>query len=72
MLQRAAQEEAFSVAHLGRNGARDGFYVQGFYLDGLALAYLKVRPSSLGTNQQRSEIESWLLQIALSVEKFYD
>ena len=72
MLQQAAQEEAFSVAHLGRDGARDGFYVQGFYLDGLALAYLKVRPSSLGTNQQRSEIESWLLQIAFSVERFYD
>jgi poly(beta-D-mannuronate) lyase len=72
LLQQAAQDGAFSVAHLGKNGARDGFYVQGFYLDGLALAYLKVRPSSAGSSQQRAEIQAWLLQIALSVEQFYD
>jgi poly(beta-D-mannuronate) lyase len=72
LLQTAAQEQAFSVAHLGTNGARDGFYVQGFYLDGLALAYLKVRPSSAGSSQQRAEIQVWLLSIALSVEGFYD
>lgn len=72
LLRQASQEKAFSVAHLAPNGARDGYYVQGFYLDGLALAYLKMSPSSVGTNQQRSEIEAWLVQIALSVEKFYD
>ena len=72
LLQQAAQEEAFSVAHLGVKGARDGFYVQGFYLDGLALAYLKVRSSSAGSSQQRAAIQAWLLQIALSVENFYD
>ena len=71
LLQQAAQEEAFSVAHLGANSARDGFYVQGFYLDGLALAYLKVRSSSAGSSRQKTIIQAWLLQIALSVESFY-
>ncbi len=72
LLQQAAQDGAFSIAHLGKNGARDGFYVQAFYLDGLALAYLKVRPSSAGSSQQRAEIQTWLLNIALSVQNFYD
>ena len=72
LLTQAALESAFTTARLGNNGARDGFYVQGFYLDGLALAYLKVRSSSVGSSQQRTVIQAWLLQIALSVQGFYD
>lgn len=72
LLSQAAEEGAFSTAQLGKQGARDGFYVQSFYLDGLALAYLKVRPSSAGSSTQRAEIQSWLISIALSVESFYD
>ncbi len=72
LLQQAAHKRAFSLARLGANGARDGFYVQGFYLDGLSLAYLKVRPSAAGSRQQRAAIEAWLLHMALSVQTFYD
>ena len=72
LLEQAAHEGAFSVAHLGKNGARDGFYVQAFYLDGLALAYLKVLPSSAGSSQQKAEIQAWLLDMATSVEDFYE
>jgi poly(beta-D-mannuronate) lyase len=72
LLSGAAEERAFTQAQLGVGGARDGFYVQAFYLDGLALAYLKVRDSAAITARQRAVIEFWLVQIANSVRTFYD
>jgi poly(beta-D-mannuronate) lyase len=72
LLDGAAKEKVFTRAELGVNGTRDGFYVQGFYLDGLAFAYLKVRDSTSITREQRAEIEPWLLQMASSVRDFYD
>jgi poly(beta-D-mannuronate) lyase len=72
LLYQAAEEKAFTIAQLGKGGARDGFYVQAFYLDGLSLAYLKVSNSPFVRSQQRSAIQAWLIQIADSVREFFD
>jgi poly(beta-D-mannuronate) lyase len=72
LLDNAARQEAFTQASLGKGGARDGFYVQAFYLDGLSLAYLKVSPSGLATARQTEAIRPWLIQMAQSVRNFYD
>ncbi|NYF78326.1 alginate lyase family protein [Granulicella arctica] len=72
LLDEAAHQHAFTTAQLGKTGARDGFYVQAFYLDGLSMAYLKVLKSPFVSNQQRTDIQSWLVQMAESVRDFYN
>jgi poly(beta-D-mannuronate) lyase len=72
LLYQAAEDRAFTIAQLGKGGARDGFYVQAFYLDGLSLAYLKVSNSRFVPSQQRSAIQAWLIPIADSVREFFD
>jgi poly(beta-D-mannuronate) lyase len=72
LLYQAAEEKAFTIAQLGKGEARDGFYVQAFYLDGLSLAYLKVSKSPFVSSQQRLAIQAWLIQIAYSVREFFD
>ena len=72
LLQQAAEQNAFGVAHLGKEGSRQGYYVQAFYLDGLSLAYLKIRPALAGSARQRDQVQSWLLQLAESTRAFFD
>jgi poly(beta-D-mannuronate) lyase len=57
------------------DGKMDGFsgvYVQNWLLSGAAIAYLKVRPSGLGTAAQETDIQRWFGVLGMRVGEFFD
>ena len=52
--------------------ANNGVYMQNWVLSGTALAYLKVRDSSVGTPEQDAEIQQWFAKLATRVREYFD
>lgn len=68
LLDAAAKADAWD----GKMDNFSGVYVQNWLLSGVGIAYLKVRPSGLGTAEQDAEIQKWFKLLAGRVRDFFD
>jgi len=68
LLDAAAKADAWD----GKMDNFSGVYVQNWMLSGVGIAYLKVRPSGLGTAAQDAAIQKWFKLLAGRVREFFD
>jgi poly(beta-D-mannuronate) lyase len=68
LLDAAAKADAWG----GKMDNFSGVYVQNWLLSGVGIAYLKVRPSRLGTTAQDADIQKWFKLLAGRVREFFD
>jgi len=68
LLDAAAKAKAWT----GKMPSNNGVYNQNWLLSGTAIAYLKVRPSGLGTPVQDAEIQKWFRELAGRVRDYFD
>jgi poly(beta-D-mannuronate) lyase len=68
LLYAAAKAEAWA----GEMPGFQGVYVQNWTLSGVAISYLKVRQSGLGTPEQDAAIQRWFRLLAERVRTFFD
>jgi len=68
LLDAAAKADAWD----GKMPGFQGVYLQNWLLSAVGIAYLKVRPSGLGTAAQQTDIEKWLGLLSLRVREFFD
>lgn len=68
LLDAAAKADAWD----GKMSGYQGVYLQNWLLSAVGIAYLKVRPSGLGTAAQQTDIEKWLGLLAVRVREFFD
>jgi poly(beta-D-mannuronate) lyase len=68
LLEAAAKAGAWS----GRMPTFQGTYVQNWTLSGVAISYLKVRQSGLGTQEQDAAIQRWFGAMAAQVRAYFD
>jgi len=68
LLDAAARADAWD----GKMPGFQGVYLQNWLLSAVGVAYLKVRPSGLGTAAQRAEIQKWLGVLSVRVREFFD
>ena len=68
LLDAAAEAKAWT----GKMPSNNGVYNQNWLLSGTAIAYLKVRPSGLGTPAEDAEIQKWFRQLAGRVRDYFD
>ena len=63
---------AHAGAWAGQMPSFQGVYVQNWLLSAVAISYLKVRPSGLGTPAQDAAIQKWFKQLAAQVREYFD
>jgi len=68
LLEAAAKADAFA----GKMSGYQGVYLQNWLLSAVAISYLKVRPSGLGTPDQDAAIHRWLGRLAARVREYFD
>jgi poly(beta-D-mannuronate) lyase len=68
LLDAAAQAEAWT----GKMPGFQGVYMQNWTLSGVAMAYLKVRPSGVGTPDQEAHIRRWFRLLGGRVREYFD
>jgi poly(beta-D-mannuronate) lyase len=68
LLEAAAKAEAWA----GKMPGFSGVYVQNWLLSAVAVSYLKVRPSGLGTPAQDAAMQRWFGLLASRVREYFD
>ena len=68
LLDAAAKANAWD----GKMPGFQGVYIQNWLLSAVAISYLKVRPSGLGTPAQETNIKRWFNLLAVRVGEFFD
>lgn len=68
LLGAAAKADAWD----GKMGNFSGVYVQNYLLSGAGIAYLKARPSGVGTAIEDAAIQKWFKRLAGRVREFFD
>jgi poly(beta-D-mannuronate) lyase len=68
LLDAAAKAQAWS----GKMPGYQSVYIQNWLLSGVAISYLKVRNSGVGTPAQDTEIQKWLGAMAVRVGEYFD
>jgi poly(beta-D-mannuronate) lyase len=68
LLDAAAKASAWT----GKMPDYSGVYIQNWLLSAVAISYLKVRPTGVGTPQQDTEIQHWFALLAARVREFFD
>ncbi|GGG98413.1 alginate lyase family protein [Silvibacterium dinghuense] len=68
LLTAAAKADAWT----GKMPHRQGIYDQNWLLSGVAIAYLKVRNTGVGTAGEDAEIAAWMARLAVPVEVYFD
>lgn len=68
LLDAAAKADAWT----GKMPGFQGVYVQNWLLSAVAISYLKVRPSGLGTPDQDARIQKWFALLAARVREYFD
>jgi len=68
LLGAAAKVEAWA----GKMHDFNGVYIQNWLLSAVAISYLKVRPSGVGTSEQDAEIQRWFGLLANRVTDYFD
>lgn len=69
---RLITDAARSDAMTGAMSSNQAYYVQGWTLGAVAIAYLKVRPSGLVAAADQALIASWLERVAASTHQYFD
>lgn len=64
----AAKEGVFT----GHMSSRQAYYVQGWVIGAVAIAYLKIRDSGLVPHHQQKEILAWIQQVVPQTTHYYD
>jgi poly(beta-D-mannuronate) lyase len=67
-VEAAAKDEVFT----GKMSSGQAYYVQGWTIGAIAIAYLKLRDSGLLTAEQKKEIRQWIVQVVRETEDYYD
>jgi poly(beta-D-mannuronate) lyase len=65
-------DAARSAAWTDRMPDFNGVYIQNWVLSGVAIAYLKLRPSNLSTPQQDAEISRWFGLLSIRIREYFD
>jgi poly(beta-D-mannuronate) lyase len=68
LLDAAAKAEAWS----GKMHDFNGVYIQNWLLSAVAISYLKVRDSRVGSPEQNAAIQKWFGQLAIRVRDYFD
>jgi poly(beta-D-mannuronate) lyase len=68
LLDTAAADGAFT----GKMSSRQAYYVQGWVIGALAIAYLKVRDSGLVNANQAASLARWMKAVARQTMDYYD
>ena len=68
MLTTAAADEALT----GKMSSRQAYYVQGWVIGALAIAYLKIRDSGLVSSDEAAALAKWMQTVAHQTMDFYD
>jgi poly(beta-D-mannuronate) lyase len=63
-----AQEHAFA----GKMSSNQAYYVQGWVVGAIAIAYLKIREAGLATPQQSEAIANWMQSVGEQTKQYYD
>jgi len=56
----------------GKMSSGQAYYVQGWTIGAIAIAYLKLRDSHLLSSSQEQEIPRWIIQVAQQSESYFD
>jgi poly(beta-D-mannuronate) lyase len=64
----AAKDGVFT----GKMSSNQAYYVQGWVIGAIAIAYLKIRDSGLIHPEQRHEILPWIVRVVQQTENYYD
>lgn len=64
----AAKDGVFT----GKMSSGQAYYVQGWVIGAIAIAYLKIRDSGLLTSNERKEIQNWITQVVQQSQNYYD
>ena len=68
LMDAAAHQGVFT----GKMSSRQAYYVQGWVIGAIAIAYLKVRDSGFVTAHERDEILPWIVEVVHQTTKFYE
>jgi poly(beta-D-mannuronate) lyase len=68
LLNTAASDGVFT----GKMSSRQAYYVQGWVIGALAIAYLKVRDSSLARPEEAISLTNWMKSVARQTMDYYD
>lgn len=68
LLDAAAKAQAWT----GKMPSFQGVYIQNWLLSAVAISYLKVRPSALGTPEQNADIQRWFALLSTQVRDYFD
>jgi poly(beta-D-mannuronate) lyase len=63
-----AQEHALA----GKMSSNQAYYVQGWVVGAMAIAYLKIRETGLATPQQTEAIANWMQSVGEQTKQYYD
>jgi poly(beta-D-mannuronate) lyase len=67
-MEGAAKDGVFT----GKMSSNQAYYVQGWVIGAIAIAYLKVRGSGLVHPEQQHEILPWMMKVVQQTENYYD
>jgi poly(beta-D-mannuronate) lyase len=68
LLNTAAADGVFT----GKMSSRQAYYVQGWVIGALAIAYLKVRDSGLARHEEATSLTNWMKSVARQTMEYYD
>lgn len=68
LLNSAAADGVFT----GKMSSRQAYYVQGWVIGALAIAYLKVRDTGLPTNAEKTTLAEWMKTVGRQTMDYYD
>jgi len=67
-MEAAAKDDVFT----GKMSSGQAYYVQGWTIGAIAIAYLKLRDSGLLTGAQKKEIPRWIVQVVQQSQNYFD
>jgi poly(beta-D-mannuronate) lyase len=67
-MEAAAKDSVFT----GKMSSNQAYYVQGWVIGAVAIAYLKVRDSGLVLLEQEREVLPWIVKVVQQTEAYYD
>ncbi len=67
-MEAAAKDEAFT----GKMSSSQAYYVQGWVIGAIAIAYLKVRDSGVILPEQKHDILTWIVNVVKRTRTYYD
>ncbi|HTB97958.1 MAG TPA: alginate lyase family protein [Terracidiphilus sp.] len=68
LLNTAADDGVFT----GKMSSRQAYYVQGWVLGAMAIAYLKVRDAGVESHDKAGQVTEWMKSVARQTMEFYD